>query len=97
MTTREIKSPNGDVIMTITFMTREETMARESPEQKQQRERKEREKRELQTGISALTCHQTEVWGKLWELVDELGDCGVDVSYFPHSAQMKMLEWAKKF
>jgi hypothetical protein len=72
---------------------------REATRERERLERHNQDKldrEELATARKALTPHEDAIHTLLDELIDAVGDAGADVSYFPHEANMALVEYAKK-
>jgi hypothetical protein len=65
-------------------------------EQRQQQKQLAKERQELHEALATLTPTERAVYDELDALTDRLYDAGVDVSYFPHSANMELVDSAKK-
>jgi len=60
-------------------------------------EQEKREEEELNLAIKSLSTIESRIHDSLDDLLNELGEAGVDVSYFPHRAKMVQIAYAKKF
>jgi len=56
---------------------------------------RDQEEQEYQRTLAELTPFEEKILASLQDFIDDLNISGVDVSYFPHSAQLELIRRAK--
>jgi len=65
-------------------------------EVEENRQRRQAAEAEWTAAYNSLTERDREILKVLDEMINKIGETGADVSYFPHRAQMALIETAKE-